>query len=814
MARKIKFALEMADGTKVRSNLEELREHFDLESIMGYYLSGKLQEWLEDRYYEKEADEVANINKDAEDIRVRICEIIGVEPPEIENLNITSIERINEKKAMLRQVTDDAKIIECAAQVAFNQEELAELIESEESIIYLCGKEFVIPAKVENKTYIGVNNAKITINIKTYKELIDKNIVLKNLEIPDYLSAPNIKTKKETKAETEIQALSLYERTKQLYGKEEADAEKLYLECKFEGLFDKFIELSGKGVERANYFVVLMLAYGTGEAILDCNKDSEARKICSRCSDIMAKICGLSAYSKETGEYKAVAESIIDDLIKLANDGDPFACLELPFICENGYGYERISLEEANSYFYKAYNLGSMDAAFWIARKAEIAGNNEKAIKYYAIASKNGHPIAQNNLGYFYENGIGVDKDITKAFNFYTSAAKKGCVYAQKNLADCYYYGKGTAENNEQAVFWYQKAAEKNYADAQNMLGVCYYNGYGVEQDYETAYYWQEKAAELGLWAAQRNVAGLIFDSEEYGLGRLNKYDGIKWLEKAIDEGDNISMKQLADYYMRDNLLRDDEDVIAAYNLYTRAADSGNEEAKSIIKDIEDTDNVMKMRAIYFDVDYSQFCPLLLREKIKNEGYFFVGISRLTEQESYRNKINDYYMTNERDIKELEKRILFSYAKGYDIADIVCIYINYDYDGLYVGGNYEKQGDMYHYVDRKCIRKPGPDETSLWILTVDAIILHDTNGFLYVKEKSFFGSNKKVINDLKIPYTSITSVEIVNQKELIILYEENKNVHINLEVRNKNEGIGCWTEVFNIARFLLAVINNDNNVHR
>ena len=49
MARKGKFALEMADGTKVRSNIEELREHFDMESIISHYLSGKLLEWLEDR---------------------------------------------------------------------------------------------------------------------------------------------------------------------------------------------------------------------------------------------------------------------------------------------------------------------------------------------------------------------------------------------------------------------------------------------------------------------------------------------------------------------------------------------------------------------------------------------------------------------------------------------------------------------------------------------------------------------------------------------------------------------------------------------
>ena len=38
---KIKFALKMADGAEVRT-LDQLREHFDLASVLGYYSSGRL----------------------------------------------------------------------------------------------------------------------------------------------------------------------------------------------------------------------------------------------------------------------------------------------------------------------------------------------------------------------------------------------------------------------------------------------------------------------------------------------------------------------------------------------------------------------------------------------------------------------------------------------------------------------------------------------------------------------------------------------------------------------------------------------------
>ena len=54
--RKIKFALELKDGEEARS-MEELRAHFDLEKIIGYFQDGKLVEWLDDRFYTDEADE-------------------------------------------------------------------------------------------------------------------------------------------------------------------------------------------------------------------------------------------------------------------------------------------------------------------------------------------------------------------------------------------------------------------------------------------------------------------------------------------------------------------------------------------------------------------------------------------------------------------------------------------------------------------------------------------------------------------------------------------------------------------------------------
>lgn len=185
MARKIKFALEMKDGVKVRSNLEELRENFDLEKAVGYFLSGKLTEWLEDRYYEDEAEKLEAIDKDAPDLRARLCEALGVECTEESELDVEQLERLNEKKAVLRQKTSDESIISNADKTALTQEDLADLLDIDEPIIYLCGDSFNVPARVKNKKYVGVlGTPTISIKANSQKELDEKGIVFENVKLP------------------------------------------------------------------------------------------------------------------------------------------------------------------------------------------------------------------------------------------------------------------------------------------------------------------------------------------------------------------------------------------------------------------------------------------------------------------------------------------------------------------------------------------------------------------------------------------------------------------------------------------------------
>ena len=188
MARKIKFALEMANGVKVRSNLEELRENFDIDKAVGHFLSGKLVEWLEDRYYEDEAEQISALDKDSLDFRQKLCDALGVEYEGGENLDVEFLARLNEKKNYLRQKTDEKSIVANADKTALNQEDLSDLLDIDEPIIYLCGENFNIPIRVENKKYVGIlGTPKIEIKANSRSELDAKNINFENCILPNNL---------------------------------------------------------------------------------------------------------------------------------------------------------------------------------------------------------------------------------------------------------------------------------------------------------------------------------------------------------------------------------------------------------------------------------------------------------------------------------------------------------------------------------------------------------------------------------------------------------------------------------------------------
>ncbi|MBT5112385.1 MAG: sel1 repeat family protein, partial [Rhodospirillales bacterium] len=186
------------------------------------------------------------------------------------------------------------------------------------------------------------------------------------------------------------------------------------------------------------------------------------------------------------------------------------------------------------------------------------------AVKWYRLATEQGHASAQGNLGKMYAKGQGVPQDNIYAHMWWNIAASTGLKTAIKNrdivakrmtpsqlkkaqdlARECVRKKyKGCLNQDTEAFLGHgiltetkqiRKAAEQGDPKAQYMLGNLYATGQGsVLRDYAEAASWYRKSAEQGSPEAQTRL-GLMYLK---GLGfQQDKLEGEKWLRKASAQG-------------------------------------------------------------------------------------------------------------------------------------------------------------------------------------------------------------------------------------------------------------------------------------
>ncbi len=83
----------------------------------------------------------------------------------------------------------------------------------------------------------------------------------------------------------------------------------------------------------------------------------------------------------------------------------------------------------------------------------------EKCFEGHMVLAQQGYPLAECQIGYFYLEGLGVEKNLDKAVEWTQKAADHGDWDGQYNLAWFYEEGIGLERDMAQAIFWYRKAA-------------------------------------------------------------------------------------------------------------------------------------------------------------------------------------------------------------------------------------------------------------------------------------------------------------------------------------------------------------------
>jgi TPR repeat protein len=196
--------------------------------------------------------------------------------------------------------------------------------------------------------------------------------------------------------------------------------------------------------------------------------------------------------------------------------------------------------------------LGSICACeradFEKAHRAYLDADYENALMQLKTLANADDEKAQNNLGYMYLNGIGIEKNFTKALKWYREAAQQGVAEAQHSLGFMYAEGLGTAAVPDIALKWYRLSAEQGLSQAQFNLAYMIERGIGIRRDNGKVFHWYEKSAEQGNLIAQHKVASMYLDGIGVEQNRLMSY---AWFgvasaggyERAIDLREAIAIQ-------------------------------------------------------------------------------------------------------------------------------------------------------------------------------------------------------------------------------------------------------------------------------
>ncbi|HRU97403.1 MAG TPA: hypothetical protein P5092_08265 [Ruminococcus sp.] len=413
MGRKIRFPIKMKNGAEVRT-LDELKENFDLESVLGYFTDGRLATWLSDRYYDEKAEAVAALSADMPDLNAKLCEILEVEyQAENDEADVNLIAKRREKIQIISGVTDNKEILDNIDLVAMDQDELFDILDESPEKVYLYGDKFEIPFGKKNISYIGIDAPLVVLEKEKGIYLYKKNdIKFSNVKFEDTIN-PDF-----------------------------AAGERLFLKGRFQEAFPLIKEAAENGNPRAMYIMARYCNDGY-ETVTINNK--ERNNWCEKAYSYKEPLSmyGYAAWclKDKQDEQNKLYSQIFNDIKFLAESDDALAQGIIGWMYDTGHGVEK---------------------------------DKTKAVEWYRKATEQGYAYAQCNLGTMYSNGYGIEQDKTKAVEWYRKAAEQGYVRAQCNLGYMYENGTGVDKDFGLAEHWYIKAANQDYIYAIRVLEKMY----------------------------------------------------------------------------------------------------------------------------------------------------------------------------------------------------------------------------------------------------------------------------------------------------------------------------------------------------
>lgn len=96
-----------------------------------------------------------------------------------------------------------------------------------------------------------------------------------------------------------------------------------------------------------------------------------------------------------------------------------------------------------------------------------LTGQYEACFRGHLPLAEAGYPLAECQIGFFYYEGLGVERDLERSFYWTRRGAEHGDWDAQFNLAE-WFYGPGQVADGDpdQAARWYAAAARQGHKEA------------------------------------------------------------------------------------------------------------------------------------------------------------------------------------------------------------------------------------------------------------------------------------------------------------------------------------------------------------
>ena len=194
----------------------------------------------------------------------------------------------------------------------------------------------------------------------------------------------------------------------------------------------------------------------------------------------------------------------------------------------------------------------------------------DKAFKYVHKSTLYSSPEGERKLGYYYEKGIGCNKDMVKARQYYELAAMHGDIKAKYNIGLFYFKNK----QYPQAFNYVKESADSGYGKALALLGYFYEHAVTGEVNYPLARESYLKALELG----EKGIYHRLGTYAYYGYGQeKNLEEAFDYFYKGANEQEKECYYYLGVMFSKGEGIKKDQ--ARAFYWYQQGASAGDVKA-------------------------------------------------------------------------------------------------------------------------------------------------------------------------------------------------------------------------------------------